>query len=130
MPFEEGHDKGRLTQFSSDRQPESNGRPIGVKNRSTIARKILEMSAILPDEMFTKLKENFPDIEQRMSTEEIATLVIVGQAISKGDYNSYKAVMDSAYGAPKQEVEQSGTLAINWNETKTYAPNDQTDAGS
>jgi len=130
MPFQPGHNLSANTKFTSERQPESNGRPPGVKNRSTIARKILEMSAILPDEMFTKLKENFPDIEQRMTTEEIATLVILGQAIAKGDYNSYKAVMDSAYGAPKQEVEQSGSLGINWNETKTYAPNDKTDAGS
>jgi hypothetical protein len=72
------------------------------------------MVSILPDEMFAKIKESFPDIEQRMTAEEIATLVILGAAITKGDYNAYKAIMDSAYGAPKQESEISlnGALQI------------------
>jgi hypothetical protein len=105
MPFEEGNKIGN--RFGVDNQPPNAGRTPGVKNRSTIARKVLEMSALLPDEMFTKLKANFPDIEQKMTTEEIATIVIIGQAIAKGDYNSYKAVMDSAYGAPKQDIDHT-----------------------
>lgn len=125
MPFKVGNSIGN--RFSADNQPDSQGRPQGVKNRSTIARKILSMSAIMPDEMFAKLKESFPDIEQRMTTEEIATIVMLGAAIAKKDVNAYKAIMDSAYGAPKQEIEQSGSLSIQWNETKTYAPDDKTD---
>lgn len=125
MPFTQGHNLSANTKFSSDRQPESNGRPIGVKNRSTIARKVLEMSALLPDEMYQKLKAAFPHIEQQMTAEEIATIAILGQAINKADYNAYKSIMDSAYGAPKQEIEQSGSLGINWNETKTYASDDK-----
>ncbi len=118
MPFEKGHNLSANTKFTSERQPESNGRPLGSKSRSTIARKVLEMSALMPDEMFNKLKANFPDIEQKMSTEEIATIVIIGQAIAKGDYNSYKAVMDSAYGAPQQDVTSNGesipaSIAVN-----------------
>lgn len=125
MPFEIGNEIGN--RFATDNQPGNQGRPLGVKNRSTIARKILEMSAIMPDETFNQLKKAFPDIEQRMTTEEIATIVMLGAAISKKDVNAYKAIMDSAYGAPKQEIEQSGTLAIQWNETKTYDTHDKAD---
>lgn len=106
------NDPGKITQFSSEKQPENQGRPLGVKNRSTIARKILSMSAIMPDETFAQLKESFPDIEQRMTTEEIATIVMLGAAIAKKDVNAYKAIMDSAYGAPKQEVETNGNITL------------------
>jgi hypothetical protein len=88
------------------------GKPIGTKNRSTIARKILSMKALLPDEIFNKLQHAFPDIEQKMTAEEIATIVILGAAITKQDYNAYKAIMDSAYGLPKQEVETTGSVTI------------------
>jgi len=108
MPFEPGHEHG--VRFSADYQPDSNGRPKGVKNRSTIARKVLEMTALMPDDTFAQLKASFPNIEQRMTTEEIATLVMIGSAIAKKDVNAYKAIMDSAYGAPKQEVEHSGEM--------------------
>jgi len=107
MPFEEGHSFG--VRFSSDYQPDSNGRPLGSRSRSTIARKVLEMNALLPNEMFEQLKANFPDIEQKMSAEEIATIVMLGAAIAKKDVNAYKAIMDSAYGAPKQEIENLNT---------------------
>lgn len=103
--FKTDNHPGKLTQFSTDNQPETQGRPIGSKSRSTIARKILEMSSLLNDDMFERLKQTFPDIEQRMTAEEIATLAILGKAISNGDFNAYKAIMDSAYGAPKQEIE-------------------------
>lgn len=103
---------GRLTQFSETHQPETQGRTPGVKTRSTIARKILEMTAVMPDEMFAELKASFPDIEQRMTTEEIATIAMLGAAIAKKDVQAYKAIMDSAYGAPKQDIEQKTTMEI------------------
>jgi hypothetical protein len=71
-PFQIGYDDRRNL----------DGRPAGAKSRSTIAKKVLEMVSILPDEMFAKIKESFPDIEQRMTAEEIATLVILGAAIT------------------------------------------------
>lgn len=106
MPFEPGNKVG--VQFSSEHQPESNGRPLGVKNRSTIARKILEMTALLPNEAIEKIKETHPEITERLTTEEIATIMIAGQAMA-GDVKSYEALMNSAYGAPKQEVTQTTT---------------------
>lgn len=95
-----------LKPFAIGDDPRRNieGRPEGSKNRSTIARQVLEMQALLPMETLEALKEIYPDIANKMSAEEIATIVMVGNAISKGDVNAYKAVMDSAYGAPKVEV--------------------------
>jgi len=88
------------------------GKVIGTKNRSTIARKILEMRGLLPQATFDKLKEVYPELTQNMTAEEMATLVQLVQAITKGDVNSYKAIMDSAYGAPKQEIDQTITGQI------------------
>ena len=105
MPFEPGNSVG--VQFSADYQPVSNGRPVGSRSRSTIARKILEMTAIMPNDVFEALKANFPDIEKKMTTEEIATIVILGQAIVNKDTQAYKAIMDSAYGLPKQDIDHS-----------------------
>lgn len=82
------------------------GKPPGTKNRSTIARKILEMRSILPKDRMEALKVKFPEIADNMSVEEIMTIVMAEGAIS-GDDKAYKALMDSAYGAPKQEVDVS-----------------------
>ena len=94
-----------LKPFVAGDDPRRNldGRPEGSKNRATIAKQILEMVAIVPDDVFETLKSVYPDIAKKMTAEEVATIVMVGSAI-KGDVNAYKAVMDSAYGAPKQEV--------------------------
>lgn len=105
MPFEKGHEYG--VRFNSEHQPTNNGRPLGSKSRSTIARKVLEMTALLPNQTLEKLKEVYPEIGDKLTAEEIATIVMVGNAISKGDVNAYKAVMDSAYGAPKVEVKNT-----------------------
>ena len=79
------------------------GKPLGAKNRSTIARKILEMRSILPKDRMEALKVKFPEISDNMTVEEIMTIVMAEGAIS-GDDKAYKAVMDSAYGAPKSEM--------------------------
>lgn len=74
-----------------------NGRPKGSKNRSTIARKWLG----------TKEKFRNPitgEIEE-LTQEDITTLAQVLKA-RKGDTNAYKALEDSAYGSPTQQVNQ------------------------
>lgn len=99
------------TQFSTDNQPITQGRKKGSKNRSTIARQVLEMIAVLPESTFEQIREVFPDIEQSMSSELVATLAIISNA-AKGDVQAYKAIMDSAYGLPKSEIEHSGSMEI------------------
>lgn len=103
MPFEPGNSVG--VQFSADNQPLSNGRPPGVKNRATIARKVLDMLITIPDETFTTLQANFPDIAHQVTIEEYITMQQA--VIATKETNAYKAIMDSAYGAPKVEVKNT-----------------------
>lgn len=82
-----------------------NGRPKGSKNRATIARQILGMSATMPKEVFDRIKKIYPSVADTMTVEEVATLTLITRAIMNGDHRAYKAVMDSAYGQPKQVIE-------------------------
>lgn len=93
IPFNQGEDDRRQI-----------GRPMGAKNRSTIARKILEMRAVIPAERLDKLHEIYPDMTNDITVEDVATIMVSAGAMD-GDVNSYKAIMDSAYGAPKQDIE-------------------------
>jgi len=103
------------TRFTSERQPESNGHPKGVKNRTTIARKVLEMISIMPDATFEKLKEVLPEINQQLCAEEVASLILINNIVTKGDVNAYKAIMDSAYGLPKQDIDIEGKITFEIN---------------
>jgi hypothetical protein len=47
--------------------------------------------------------------------------------IDSGEPSLIKFVYEHAIGKPKEKVEHSGDLAINWNEVKTYAPDEETD---
>ena len=76
-----------------------NGRPKGSKNRSTIARKWLEVNQAL--------KNPLTGDNETMSQEDLMTLALIKKA-REGDVNAYKALMDSGYGAPIQQIEQIG----------------------
>lgn len=73
-----------------------NGRPKGSRNRSTIARQYLDL--------ITKQKNGLTGEVEELSQEEMITLAMLVKA-SKGDVNAYKAVMDSAFGQPKQTTD-------------------------
>jgi hypothetical protein len=75
-----------------------NGRPKGSKNRSTIAKYWLEVNQ--------NLKNPLTSEEETMSQEDLMTLALIKKA-RDGDVNAYKALMDSGYGAPVQQIEQT-----------------------
>lgn len=77
-----------------------NGRPKGSKNRSTIARQWLEVNQ--------NLKNPITGVNETMSQEDLMTLALIKKA-RDGDVNAYKALMDSGYGAPVQQIEQQQT---------------------
>ena len=77
-----------------------NGRPKGAKNRSTIARQWLEVNQTL--------KNPLTGEQETMSQEDLMTLALIKKA-REGDVTAYKALMDSGYGAPLQQVEQTIT---------------------
>lgn len=75
-----------LVNFEKGKSGNPNGRPKGRRNRSTILKELLDLD----------------DNELRMH------LAQINKAIIKEDTNAYKAVLDSAYGAPIQQIEQIG----------------------
>jgi hypothetical protein len=75
-----------------------NGRPKGSRNRSTIARQWLEVNQ--------SLKNPLTGEQETMSQEDLMTLALIKKA-REGDVTAYKALMDSGYGAPLQQVEQT-----------------------
>ncbi len=77
-----------------------NGRPKGSKNRSTIARHWLQVNQ--------NLKNPLTGENETMSQEDLMTLALIKKA-REGDVNAYKALMDSGYGAPVQQIEQTNT---------------------
>jgi len=89
-----------LKKFTSEYQPKNNGRPKGSKNRSTIAKYWLEVNQ--------KLKNPITGDNETMSQEDLMTLALIKKA-REGDVAAYKALMDSGYGAPVQQIEQQQT---------------------
>ena len=88
--------RDNLNRFKKGESGNPNGRPKGSKNRKTIAR---EWLAFLQEE--TNLISG--QIET-LSMEDIITLSTIFKA-KQGDVSAYKALMDSAYGAVKQNIE-------------------------
>jgi len=75
------------------------GKPKGTLNRSTIAKKWLEVLS----------QEEIEDGEVKwLSNEESMTLALIRKA-RNGDVNAYKALMDSAYGTAKDTVDINST---------------------
>lgn len=85
-------------EFKKGESGNPNGRPKGSKNRSTIARYWLEVNQ--------KLKNPITGEDETMSQEDLITLSIIKKA-RDGDVSAYKALMDSGYGAPLQQIEQT-----------------------
>jgi hypothetical protein len=104
MGFEKGNTLGK--KFDSEHQPESNGRKPGVLNRNTIARRVLALIATIPEDQLKDLQKIHPEISNKIPIEELITLVQAKKAI-EGDNSSYKLIIDSAYGAPKQEIDMT-----------------------
>ena len=72
------------------------GRPKGALNRSTIAKKWLEVNE--------KIKNPITGDSELLSQEDAITLALINKA-RKGDVNAYRALLDSGYGKPKESVD-------------------------
>jgi hypothetical protein len=87
-----------LKPFKKGEVANPNGRPKGSKNRSTIARQWLEV--------YQDQTNPFTYEKEKLSQEDLMTLALIKKA-RDGDVNAYKALMDSGYGAPVQQIEQT-----------------------
>ena len=86
-----------LKPFKKGESGNPSGRPKGSRNRSTIAKKWLNVSKVG--------KNPITGEEEELTQEDIMTLAQIRKAIS-GDTSAYKALEDSAYGAPIQQIDQ------------------------
>ena len=77
-----------LKPFKKGEVANPTGRPNGKRNRSTILKELLDMN----------------DQELKMHQAQIE------KAIELKDTNAYKAVLDSAYGAPVQQIDNDITI--------------------
>ncbi|GAB3935317.1 DUF5681 domain-containing protein [Larkinella terrae] len=75
------------------------GRPKESKNRNTTARIWLDTEE--------NVKNPITKEESRLTQEDIMTLAMIKKARG-GDVGAYKALLDSAYGSPKQFIEHTG----------------------
>lgn len=85
-----------------------NGRPIGSPNRATVAKRILQLSAkrVIPAEIKKMIECEYQNLDT-LTLEEVMTMVMVHKAIVDKDVTAYRAVMDSRYGAPRQETDNA-----------------------
>ena len=87
-----------LKSWSPGQSGNPKGRPKGSKNRSTIARKWLESKE--------KFRNPLTGEIELLTQEDITTLAQILKA-REGDTPAYKALEDSAYGAPVQQIDQT-----------------------
>ena len=87
-----------LIPYQKGQSGNPNGRPKGSKNRSTIAKKWLQV--------IQETKNPLTLESEELSQEDLITLALLKKA-ANGDVNAYKALMDSGYGSPVQQVEQT-----------------------
>lgn len=80
----------KATQFTSENQPSGRGRPVGVKNRSTVAKYWLALEQ--------KIDNPITGENSLLSQEDIITLTMINKA-KNGDVHAFKALMDNAYGS-------------------------------
>lgn len=84
--------------FQPGQSGNPNGRPKGSRNRSTIAKEVLDAATTIPDEIFEEIKKRFPGIEKKLSVEHVMTIVMTQKVINEKDVQAYRALIDAAHG--------------------------------
>lgn len=88
-----------LKKFTSEYQPEKNGRTKGSRNRATIVRQWLEIN-----------RETINPLTGKKETMEIQDEMVLKQIEKslEGDTPAFKELMDSAHGKAVQSFEHTG----------------------
>jgi hypothetical protein len=98
------------TRFSSERQPEKNGRPKGVKNFKTA---IEELYALPIDTLEEKIKMQILGINPRIKTLEDAFNARMLLDALCGDSYSKKEILERMHGKVSDKTELSGNVDVN-----------------
>lgn len=64
---------------------------------------------------------------ERLSPLDDIAMKALENGVRSGELGFVKLFMEYRFGKPKESVELKGGLTIQWQEEKTYAPNDQAD---
>ena len=85
------------------------GRPPGIRNRTSIAKVVLNMSVktIYGKDFIDTLRVKYPAITDDVTIEELGALAIANKMIMEEDTTAYKELMDSAYGKSKEQREET-----------------------
>jgi|APGre2960657404_1045060.scaffolds.fasta_scaffold27819_5 hypothetical protein len=102
-PFTQGHDKRRNI----------GGRPKGVLNSKTRLLRLLELTQQKRNPVTGELEE--------FTVAEQMDMQLIHKALT-GDIKAYREIMDRLEGKARQshDIELTGSMAITWNEEKTY----------
>lgn len=103
MPFKKGETPEGAKVFQPGTSGNPNGKIAGTKNRSTIAKKWLEVEI--------KAKNPLTGLEEMLSQEDLITLAQIKAAL-QSESTAYKVLMDSRYGSPKQDLEIDNKTTI------------------
>jgi hypothetical protein len=108
-------------QFSSTRQPTPQAKSNGLLKKKTgveLARAILQLSFEgAKDSPLKKAAADYFKIsEQEITVEMMLMFRQAEKAVQKGDTRAFEAVMDRAFGKPKQETKINGAIDINLSE--------------
>lgn len=109
MPFKKGQSGNPSKQFSSENQPDNNGRPKGSLSAKTIIKKWLEAE----DDWVNPITGE----KIKLTQYDIIALQQIAKA-RRGDTRAFDAVLDRVEGKPKQELDVNQD--ITWIEQKTY----------
>lgn len=104
MPFKKGETPIGAKVFQPGQSGNPKGREPGAKTRSTIVKKWLDT--------VTEWENPITGETERISLEDQITLAQIKAAREAETPQAYKVIMDSRYGAPKQEIEHSGEVEI------------------
>lgn len=85
-----------LTPFQKGQSGNPAGRPLGLRNKSTIAKKWLDVHVSIQNPM----TQNF----EKMPIEEGMILMQIGKAL-RGDTSAFRALMDMVYGSSVGQIE-------------------------
>ncbi len=89
-----------------------NGRPKGVKNRSTVIKNIIETDISTPEELEQMIEDMDGRPPKSLSFEDLMVWMQVIKAVKEKDTKAFKAIMDGRYGKPNQSVEHKGNASL------------------
>ena len=98
MPFKKGEVPKNAKLFKKGESGNPKGYPKGQPNRNTVAKWALNI--------VENSKNDITEVVEKLTQEQLMSIRMAIEA-KNGNVNAYKALMDSAYGSPVQQIEQT-----------------------